>query len=153
MSAIVRSSTRISTRRIGRSDAPRGRERLRPCSYQGALLPYRLIEQEWRLPAGAAVHTQVAERLGLVDSCQSTAVTRTQFPTFNPLEPVPESGRSLEGARTVFLMHLLDGFDYGEIGRRLGITVGDVERRFAAAMYHMSCELDGSDERDGEPPE
>ncbi|MDH7973662.1 sigma factor-like helix-turn-helix DNA-binding protein [Sphingomonas sp. AR_OL41] len=47
-----------------------------------------------------------------------------------------------EGARAVFLMHLLDGFAYEEIGRRLGLSVGEVERRFAAAMYHMSCELD-----------
>lgn len=58
-----------------------------------------------------------------------------------------------EGARMVFLMHLLDGFDYREIGRRLGMSVGEVEARFAAAMYHMSCELDAGDERNGEPPE
>lgn len=58
-----------------------------------------------------------------------------------------------EGARTVFLMHLLDGLGYVEIGRRLGISVGEVERRIAAAMYHISSELDGGDERAGEQPE
>jgi DNA-directed RNA polymerase specialized sigma24 family protein len=58
-----------------------------------------------------------------------------------------------EGPQTVFLMHLLDGFDYREIGRRLGMSVGEVERQMAAAMYHMSCELDGGDERAGEQPE
>lgn len=46
-----------------------------------------------------------------------------------------------EGARTVFLMHLLDGLGYVEIGGRLGMSVGGVERQFAAAMYHLACAL------------
>ncbi|MDB5674349.1 MAG: hypothetical protein JWM65_1331 [Sphingomonas bacterium] len=58
-----------------------------------------------------------------------------------------------EGPRTVFLMHLLDGLHYVEIGGRLRISVDEVERRFAAAMYHLACALGIGDERAGEQPE
>lgn len=58
-----------------------------------------------------------------------------------------------EEPRTVFLMHRLDGFDYGEIGRRLGMSVGEVERQMAAAMYHLACALGIGDECVDEEPE
>lgn len=36
--------------------------------------------------------------------------------------------------RAVFLMHRLDSLGYAEIAARLGIAVGEVERRMAEAM-------------------
>ncbi|HEV7290100.1 sigma factor-like helix-turn-helix DNA-binding protein [Sphingomonas sp.] len=36
--------------------------------------------------------------------------------------------------RAVFLMHRLDSLGYAEIAQRLGIAVGEVERRIAEAM-------------------
>ncbi len=36
--------------------------------------------------------------------------------------------------RAVFLMHRLDSLGYAEIAERLGIAVGEVERRMAQAM-------------------
>ena len=36
--------------------------------------------------------------------------------------------------RAVFLMHRLDSLGYVEIAQRLGIAVGEVERRIAEAM-------------------
>lgn len=48
--------------------------------------------------------------------------------------------------RRVFFMHLLDGFGYVEIGKRLRLSVGEVERQFAAAIYYMSCALDDDEE-------
>jgi len=62
--------------------------------------------------------------------------------------------RSMEdGPRTVFLMHRLDGLDYVEIGRLLGMSVGEVERQIAAAMYHLACALGIGDACVGEQPE
>lgn len=44
--------------------------------------------------------------------------------------------------REVFLMHRLESLGYPEIGRRLGLSVRQVERNIAAAMVHLSREMD-----------
>jgi RNA polymerase sigma-70 factor (ECF subfamily) len=46
-------------------------------------------------------------------------------------------GTMEEVTREVFLMHRLESLDYFEIGERLGLPVGEVERRIAAAMGHL----------------
>ncbi len=46
--------------------------------------------------------------------------------------------------RAVFLMHRLDSLGYAEIAQRLGIEVGEVERRIAEAMVVL-VEADADD--------
>ncbi|WP_439570912.1 sigma factor-like helix-turn-helix DNA-binding protein [Sphingomonas sp.] len=46
--------------------------------------------------------------------------------------------------RAVFLMHRLDSLGYVEIAQRLGIAVGEVERRMAEAMVAL-VEADAND--------
>ena len=47
--------------------------------------------------------------------------------------------------RTIFLLLRLEGLDYRQAGKRLGLSVHDVERNFADAMAHLTREMD----RDG----
>lgn len=55
--------------------------------------------------------------------------------------------------REVLLMLSLDGFDYFEIGRRMRMSVREVERQVAAAMYHISSALHADEENGREQPE
>lgn len=50
-----------------------------------------------------------------------------------------------ERTREVFLLHRLLGLGYPEIGERLGLSVGEVERHIAAAMLHLARALDESE--------
>ena len=45
--------------------------------------------------------------------------------------------------REIFLAHRLDGLSYAEIARRTGLTVKQVERALAKAIYKLSQQLDG----------
>lgn len=42
--------------------------------------------------------------------------------------------------RAVFLLHRIDGLDYPAIAWRLAISVAEVERRLARAMYWLDSE-------------
>ena len=65
----------------------------------------------------------------------------------------PDSGllRRLEEAmlnipklqREIFMAHRLDNMPYDEIARRTGLTVRQVERHIARAIYKLSKQLDG----------
>jgi DNA-directed RNA polymerase specialized sigma24 family protein len=62
--------------------------------------------------------------------------------------------RSLETKpREVFLMFSLEGLDYIEIGRRVGMSVREVESQVAAAFYHLSCVLHCGEGSGGEQSE
>jgi len=41
-------------------------------------------------------------------------------------------------ARTVFLLHRVDGLDYGQIAWRLGLDTKQVERHVARAVYTLA---------------
>jgi RNA polymerase sigma factor (sigma-70 family) len=45
--------------------------------------------------------------------------------------------------REIFMAHRLDNMPYDEIGRRTGLTVRQVERHMARALYKLSKHLDG----------
>ncbi len=47
--------------------------------------------------------------------------------------------------RAVFLLHRLERLDYPEIGERLGLSVGEVERRIAAAMLYLVRAMDDAE--------
>lgn len=51
-------------------------------------------------------------------------------------------GRLPARRREIFLLHRLDGLDYAEIARRLGIGAEEVERHIAAALLHIADEVD-----------
>jgi RNA polymerase sigma-70 factor (ECF subfamily) len=65
----------------------------------------------------------------------------------------PDSGllRRLEEAmlnipklqREIVMAHRLDNMSYDEIARRTGLTVRQVERHIARAIYKLSKQLDG----------
>jgi RNA polymerase sigma factor (sigma-70 family) len=65
--------------------------------------------------------------------------------------PDPEFLRRLEDAigniprlqREIFMAHRLDDMSYGEIARRTGLTVRQVERQMAKAIYKLDKQLDG----------
>jgi RNA polymerase sigma-70 factor (ECF subfamily) len=65
--------------------------------------------------------------------------------------PDPDLLRRLEEAmlnipklqREIFMAHRLDNMPYGEIARRTGLTVRQVERHMARAIYKLSKQLDG----------
>jgi RNA polymerase sigma-70 factor (ECF subfamily) len=45
--------------------------------------------------------------------------------------------------REIFMAHRLDNMSYGEIARRTGLTMRQVERHMARALYKLSKQLDG----------
>ena len=45
--------------------------------------------------------------------------------------------------REIFLAHRLDDLSYGEIAERTGLTVRQVERHIARALYKLDKQLDG----------
>jgi RNA polymerase sigma factor (sigma-70 family) len=45
--------------------------------------------------------------------------------------------------REIFLAHRLDGMSYGEIARRTGLTVRQVERHMARALYKLAKQIEG----------
>jgi len=63
----------------------------------------------------------------------------------------PELLRRLEEAvasmprvqREVFLAHRLDDMSYAEIARRTGLSVKEVERQMARAIYKLCKRMDG----------
>lgn len=63
----------------------------------------------------------------------------------------PEMLRRLEKAvaslpriqREVFLAHRLDDMPYAEISRRTGLTIRQVERQMARAIYKLCKQMDG----------
>jgi RNA polymerase sigma-70 factor (ECF subfamily) len=65
--------------------------------------------------------------------------------------PDPDLLRRLEEAmlnipklqREIFMAHRLDNMPYNEIARRTGLTVRQVERHIARAIYKLSKQLDG----------
>lgn len=65
--------------------------------------------------------------------------------------PDPDLLRRLEEAmlnipklqREIFMAHRLDDLPYEEIARRTGLTVRQVERHLARAIYKLSKQLDG----------
>lgn len=65
--------------------------------------------------------------------------------------PSPDRLRRLEEAmlnipklqREIFMAHRLDNMPYDEISRRTGLTVRQVERHIARAIYKLSKQLDG----------
>jgi len=44
-------------------------------------------------------------------------------------------------SREVFLAHRLDGLGYAEIAERTGLTVAQVERHIAEAIFHLDRAL------------
>lgn len=65
--------------------------------------------------------------------------------------PDPDLLRQMEEAmlgmpnlqREIFMAHRLDGMSYGEIAGRTGLTVRQVERHMARAIYKLAKQLDG----------
>ena len=65
--------------------------------------------------------------------------------------PDPDLLRRLEEAmlnipklqREIFMAHRLDDMSYGEIARRTGLTVRQVERHMARALYKLDKQLQG----------
>ena len=65
--------------------------------------------------------------------------------------PDPDLLRRMEDAmrampkmqREIFLAHRLDDMSYGEIAERTGLTVRQVERHMAKAIYKLVKQLDG----------
>ena len=65
--------------------------------------------------------------------------------------PDPDFLRRIEEAmlnipklqREIFMAHRLDDMSYGEIARRTGLTVRQVERHIARALYKIAKQLDG----------
>jgi RNA polymerase sigma factor (sigma-70 family) len=65
--------------------------------------------------------------------------------------PDPELLRWLDEAmrnipklqREIFMAHRLDDMPYGEIARRTGLTVRQVERHIARALYKLTKQMDG----------
>ena len=63
----------------------------------------------------------------------------------------PELLRRLEDAlanmprkqREIFLAHRLDDMSYAEIARRTGLSVRQVERQMARALYKLCKQMDG----------
>ncbi|MDO6416093.1 sigma factor-like helix-turn-helix DNA-binding protein [Sphingomonas sp. BIUV-7] len=49
--------------------------------------------------------------------------------------------------RNVFLAHRLDDLPYGNIAAALDISIADVERRMAKAIYTLAKELDEAEKR------
>jgi RNA polymerase sigma-70 factor (ECF subfamily) len=45
--------------------------------------------------------------------------------------------------REIFVAHRLENMSYGEIARRTGLSVKQVERHVARAIYKLSKQLDG----------
>lgn len=45
--------------------------------------------------------------------------------------------------REIFMAHRLDDMSYGEIAERTGLTVRQVERHMAKAIYKLVKQLDG----------
>jgi len=45
--------------------------------------------------------------------------------------------------REIFMAHRLDNMPYGEIARRTGLTMRQVERHMARAIYKLAKQLDG----------
>ncbi|MFN3727828.1 MAG: sigma-70 family RNA polymerase sigma factor [Allosphingosinicella sp.] len=45
--------------------------------------------------------------------------------------------------REIFMAHRLDNMTYGEIADRTGLTVRQVERHMARAIYKLSKQMDG----------
>jgi RNA polymerase sigma-70 factor (ECF subfamily) len=66
-------------------------------------------------------------------------------------KPDPELLSRLEDAvasmprkqREIFLAHRLDDMSYAEIAHRAGLTVRQVERHMARAIYKLSKQMDG----------
>ncbi len=65
--------------------------------------------------------------------------------------PDPDLLRRMEDAmrampkmqREIFLAHRLDDMSYGEIAERTGLTVRQVERHMAKAIYKLVKQMDG----------
>ena len=65
--------------------------------------------------------------------------------------PDPDLLRRLEEAmlnipklqREIFMAHRLDAMSYSEIARRTGLTVRQVERHMARALYKLDKQLQG----------
>jgi RNA polymerase sigma-70 factor (ECF subfamily) len=65
--------------------------------------------------------------------------------------PDPELLRRMEEAmmnmpkrqRDIFIAHRVHGMSYGEIGDRTGLTVRQVERQMAKAIYKLVKQMDG----------
>jgi RNA polymerase sigma-70 factor (ECF subfamily) len=65
--------------------------------------------------------------------------------------PDPELLRRMEEAmmniprrqRDIFIAHRVHGMSYGEIGDRTGLTVRQVERQMARAIYKLAKQMDG----------
>lgn len=63
----------------------------------------------------------------------------------------PDLRRKLEDAvtamprkqREIFLAHRLDGLSYAEIAKRTGLSVRQVERHMARALYKLCKQMDG----------
>ncbi len=45
--------------------------------------------------------------------------------------------------RTVFIAHRVHGMSYGDIAERTGLTVRQVERQMAKAIYKLAKQMDG----------
>ena len=45
--------------------------------------------------------------------------------------------------REIFMAHRLDNMSYGEIARRTGLTVRQVERHVARALYKLAKQMEG----------
>ena len=65
--------------------------------------------------------------------------------------PDPDFLRRIEEAilnipklqREIFMAHRLDDMPYQEIARRTGLTVGQIERHMARALYKLAKQMDG----------
>ncbi len=67
-------------------------------------------------------------------------------------EPDPDLLRRMKEAimslpkrqRDIFIAHRVHGMSYGEIGDRTGLTVRQVERQMAKAIYKLAKQMDGA---------
>jgi RNA polymerase sigma-70 factor (ECF subfamily) len=52
-------------------------------------------------------------------------------------------------SRELFLAHRLDGFSYAEIAERAGLSILQIERHIADAIFHLDRELRAMEQEDG----
>ena len=77
-------------------------------------------------------------------SLAPTAMTDTPDPDPDLLRRMEEAMLNMPKLqREIFLGHRLDNMSYGEIAERTGLTVRQVERHMAKALYKLVKQLDG----------
>ncbi len=77
-------------------------------------------------------------------SMAPNAMTDTPDPDPDLLRRMEDAMRAMpKMQREIFLAHRLDDMSYGEIAERTGLTVRQVERHMAKAIYKLVKQMDG----------